>query len=86
MARDKTNVPKYLKVISDIALYNTDSKLRLQADIYLIDRHESKAKQSQDLNIQPQPFTQDDIELMAQVNIAEQKLLAEYQDNGHKEP
>jgi len=38
------------------------------------------------VSVTPQPFTQDDIELMAQVRLAEQKLLAEYQDSGHKEP
>ena len=86
LAKDKHNVPKYLKKISDMAINSQDAKLSLQACIYLIDRHEGKAKQTQGVSVTPQPFTQDDIELMAQVRLAEQKLLAEYQDSGHKEP
>ncbi|MFC1971382.1 hypothetical protein ACFLV0_05615 [Chloroflexota bacterium] len=55
------------------------------AAIYLIDRHEGKAKQVQNLSITPNPYTQDDYELMAQVRLAEQKLLAEYsRENGHE--
>ncbi|MFC1970466.1 hypothetical protein ACFLV0_00790 [Chloroflexota bacterium] len=77
LAQDKQNVPKYLKVISDMAL-NSKNELSLQAAIYLIDRHLGKAKQTQDISVKPQPFTQDDIDLMAQVKIAEQRLLAEY--------
>ncbi|MFC1955482.1 hypothetical protein ACFLWZ_02970 [Chloroflexota bacterium] len=77
LARDKLNVPKYLKVISDMALSSPDDKLALQAAIYLIDRHKVKAKKVQDLSITPKPYTQDDYELMAQVRLAEQKLLAE---------
>ncbi|MFC1972558.1 hypothetical protein ACFLVE_04050 [Chloroflexota bacterium] len=81
LARDKQNVFKYLKVISDMALNSQDTKLALQACIYLIDRHLGKAKQTQDVSVTPQPFTQDDIDLMAQVKIAEQKLLAQVDDN-----
>jgi hypothetical protein len=77
LAKDKQNVPKYLKRISDIALNSSDKKLVLQALIYLIDRHLGKAKQVQDVNVTPQPFTQDDIELMAQVKLAEERLLKE---------
>ena len=81
LEKDKQNVPKYLKKISDMAINSQDAKLSLQACIYLIDRHEGKAKQTQDVSVTPQPFTQDDIELIAQVKIAERKLLAEYKDN-----
>jgi hypothetical protein len=93
LARDKQNVSKYLKHMSDIALYSEDAKLAIQACIYLIDRHLGKATQVQDVSVTPRPFTQDDIELMAQVKIAEERLLAQYQDetleeyseeNGHK--
>jgi hypothetical protein len=81
LARDKANVPKYLKRISDIALNSSDSKLAIQALIYLIDRHLGKAKQVQDVSITPQPFSQHDYEIMAQVKITEQRLLVQYSDD-----
>ena len=78
LARGKQNVPKYLKRISDIALNSSDKKLAVQALIYLIDRHLGKAKQAQEVFIAPKPYTEDDYEFIAQVKIAEERLLAEY--------
>ena len=77
LARDKQNVPKYLKVISDMALNSKDAKIAVQAVIYLLDRHLGKAKQVQDVSITPQPFTQDDYEIMAQAKLAEERMIKE---------
>ena len=75
IAKDKINVPLYYKRLSKIALTEPDNKVAMAALTYLIDRHEGKAKQVTDLTVQPKPFTVDDYELMAQVKIAERKLL-----------
>lgn len=83
IARDRLNIPRYISELSNLALNATDEKLKFSALTYLIDRHEGKAKQVQDLNVKPIPFTQADYDTIAQVKLAEQRLLDEYKSGNN---